>query len=118
MGNKAVAQASRLQSHLRPQWPKMRWRRASITGYNGRMNLEEIRNAVRAQPFRPFTLHLADGRHIPVKHSEFAFITPSGRALIVYQPDESSNVIDIVLVTDIAFGSNGRAPGKRRRGRG
>jgi hypothetical protein len=81
------------------------------------MNLEEIRNALRAEPFRPFTLHLADGRQVPVKHSEFALISPSGRTVVVYQPDESSNVIDILLVTDIAYGRKGGAQGGHRRRR-
>ena len=28
-------------------------------------------------------------------------MSPSGRTIIVYQPDDSSNIIDLLLVTDL-----------------
>lgn len=81
------------------------------------MTIEQLRTAYRAQPFRPFVLHLADGRHIPVQHLEFIMTVPSGRTIFVVQPDDSSNIIDLLLVTDIEFqpmvqtsGGNGATP--------
>ena len=67
------------------------------------------------QPFRPFVIHLADGRAIPVRHREFIMAAPSGRTMIVYQPDDSWNVIDLLLVTDLEFetASNGKARKRR-----
>ncbi|HEX4124624.1 MAG TPA: hypothetical protein VHY37_07840 [Tepidisphaeraceae bacterium] len=76
------------------------------------MTTEQLRIAWHAQPFRPFVIHLADGRHIDVVHSEFLALSPSGRTIIVYQPDESWNVVDLLLVTDLEFSRNGH--GKRR----
>ncbi len=67
------------------------------------MAIERIRDAYNQQPFRPFVLHLADGRGIPVVHREFMVTTPSGRTIIVVQPDESFNIIDLLLVTDLEF---------------
>jgi hypothetical protein len=81
------------------------------------MNLEEFRTVLKAEPFTPFTMHLADGRQLPVKHPDFVAIAPSGRAAIVYQPDNSFNVVDLLLVTDLEVGGNGRAHGARRRRR-
>ena len=42
------------------------------------MTTEQIRHVYEAQPFRPFTLHLADGRECAVAHCEFLAMSPSG----------------------------------------
>lgn len=68
------------------------------------MTIEQIRNAYEAQPFVPFLLHLADGREIPVRSREFMGRAP-GRTVAVHQPDGRRNVIDLLLVTDLEFGS-------------
>jgi len=72
------------------------------------MTAQEPRDLWKAEPFRPFIIHLADGRHIPVHHQEFLLTSPSGRTVIVYQPDDSFNVIDLRLVTDLEVEGNGR----------
>jgi hypothetical protein len=78
------------------------------------MTTEQFRNVWKAQPFRPYILHLADGRQIGVEHSEFLLPSPSGRTVIVYQPDDSFNVIDLLLVTDLEVPANGHAKARRR----
>lgn len=65
------------------------------------MTIEQVRRRYEAQPFRPFTFHLADGRDIPLLHREFMASAPSGRTVIVYQPDDSFDLIDLMLVTDL-----------------
>lgn len=65
------------------------------------MTIEQVRVLYEAEPFRPFVIHLADGREIPVHHREFVAQAPSGRTLVVYQPDDSMNIIDLLLVTDL-----------------
>jgi hypothetical protein len=67
------------------------------------VTIEQLRNVYNAQPFRPFILHLADGRQILVVHREFIAFSPSGRTVVVYQPDESFNIVDLLLVTDLEF---------------
>ena len=82
------------------------------------MTIEQIRRLYEAQPFRPFLIHLADGRALPVEHREFMASAPSGRTVIVYQPDDSFNIIDLLLVTDIEVKPNGTSKGngsKRRK---
>lgn len=69
------------------------------------MTIEQFRNLYSAEPFQPFTIHLADGRSVAVKHRDFIMPAPSGRTLIVYQPDDSFNIIDLLLVTDLEVGS-------------
>jgi len=67
------------------------------------VTINQIRTAYAAEPFRAFVLHLADGREIPVRHREFMWIFPSGRTIGVAQADDSFNVIDLLLVTDLEF---------------
>jgi hypothetical protein len=79
------------------------------------MTIDKVRQCYDAQPFRPFVLHLADGREIPVQHREFLAAAPSGRTLVVFQPDDSFNIIDLLLVTDIEV-KPANGTGKRRKG--
>ncbi len=79
------------------------------------MTIQRIRNLYDAQPFQPFTIHLADGRQIPVVHREFMSVAPSGRTIVVHQPDDTLNIIDLLLVTDLEMLPNGPASSKRRR---
>ncbi len=65
------------------------------------MTIEQLKNLYNAAPFRPFVVHLADGRKIPVKHREFMATAPSGRTIVVYEPDDSFNIIDLLLVTSL-----------------
>lgn len=67
------------------------------------MTVEHFRNALRAQPFRPFVMHLAEGREILVKHPELVVSTSTGRTTVVVQPDDTLNIIDLLLVTDLEY---------------
>jgi hypothetical protein len=80
------------------------------------MTIERVREFYNAQPFRPFVIHLADRRDIAVHHPDFLAAAPSGRTIVVYQPDDTMNVIDLLLVTDLEI--SGRTNGARRRRRG
>jgi len=63
------------------------------------MKIEEVRNLLHAQPFRPFLIHVADGGRIPVNHEDFIALAPTGREMLVYQPDGTWQVVDVMLVT-------------------
>ena len=79
------------------------------------MTVEQLRNAYSAQPFRPFVLHLADGREVPVSSREFIMAVPSGRTVVVCQPDDTLNIIDLLLVTDLERRPSSNGSRKRRR---
>jgi hypothetical protein len=79
------------------------------------MTIERIRSLYQARPFQPFTIHLADGRRIPVVSHEFMMIGAAGRTIVVQQPDETLNIIDLLLVTDVEIRPNGRTSPRRRR---
>ncbi len=68
------------------------------------MRIEQLKNMLRAQPFRPFTIHLPEGRSVPVVHHDFALLSPDGRTLFAYGPDSSFNMIDVMLIASIEFG--------------
>lgn len=63
------------------------------------MTIEQLRAVYQAQPFRPFTLHLADGEKLHVPHADFFSHSPNGRTLIVYAEDDSFSIVDLLLVT-------------------
>jgi hypothetical protein len=65
------------------------------------MTIEQLRNVHQAQPFRPFTIHLADGRQVHVPHNEFLSYSSSGRTIIAHQPDDSFSILDLLLVTEL-----------------
>jgi hypothetical protein len=67
------------------------------------MNLNLIRRAYRARPFRPFWLHLADGREIRVTHPENMLLVSDGRSVIVDVPREGVEWIDIPLLTALEY---------------
>ena len=60
-------------------------------------------------------IHLADGREIPVHHRDFMFVVPSGRTVVVAQPDDSMNIIDLLLITDIEYKSAKNGNGRRHK---
>jgi hypothetical protein len=79
------------------------------------MTAEQLRAMRDANPFRPFTIHLADGRSLIVPHRDFVSQSPGGRTIIVYGSDEAFSVVDLYLVTELAVhgpadGNGGVAP--------
>ncbi|MDA1277977.1 MAG: hypothetical protein O2960_28615 [Verrucomicrobia bacterium] len=38
------------------------------------MNLRDLRGLIQTSPFRPFRLHLADGKSLRVPHPDFALV--------------------------------------------
>jgi len=72
------------------------------------MTTQRIRELCQSEPFRPFAIHLADGRDLPVVHPEFLALAPSGRTMVVYQSDDSMNIVDLLLVTDIEIPADGQ----------
>ena len=67
------------------------------------MTVEELRKACKAQPFRPFTMFIADGRQVFAHNPEYVIVPPVGRTTFVYQKDGTLDIIDLLLVTDHQF---------------
>ena len=82
------------------------------------MTIEQLRSVHDARPFRPFTLHLADGRRVLVPHNEFLSHSPSGRTVIVFESGESFSIIDLLLVTRIEVHNGAPVEAPERDGKG
>jgi hypothetical protein len=67
------------------------------------MTVETLDKAYRANPFRPFTLRLADGRSLPVPHPEFLAYNPKGRIAIVIDDNDAAEFVDLLLVVSLSF---------------
>ncbi len=76
------------------------------------MTIEQLRNVHQARPFRPFMIHMADGRSFHVPHGEFLSHSPSGRTVIVYHAGDSFSIIDLLLINEIEVHDPASAPAK------
>jgi hypothetical protein len=77
------------------------------------MTGEQLRALHEARPFRPFTICMADGTSVEVRHPEMLFRTQGGRTIYVNTEGENVAIIDLLLVTKLVVG-NGQP---KRRGR-
>jgi hypothetical protein len=63
--------------------------------------IEQIRHLYWQKPFKPFTIHLADGRSLSVTHPEFMAFSPIGQGISVFQADGAAHYVYLTLVTDV-----------------
>ena len=62
--------------------------------------LEVLRERIKAIPFLPFTVHVADGRSFPVPHPDHILVTSKG--LVVIEGDDGLlDILPILLVSGI-----------------
>lgn len=84
------------------------------------MDLNSIRSALREQPFRPFDLCLADGRRVPIGHTEF--IAMNNRVVVVLDEESFSTTFEPLLIVSLephkdmpAKDQGGNGSGRKRR---
>ncbi len=66
--------------------------------------VNQIREALRAQPFRPFSFRLVDGQVYPVRHPDFLLLPPVPRGReMVYWTDAEMHLIDLGLVAEVVL---------------
>ena len=82
------------------------------------MTVVKLRQVLAERPFRPFTLHVADGRGVPVKHPDFISVSPAVRTVHVFHEGDNSEFIDLLLVTGIELGDGKLGRDGRRRSKG
>jgi hypothetical protein len=77
------------------------------------MTTNELRQMLHARTFRPFTVHVAEGTVIPVRHPEFVLLTQGGRTAYIHSGrGEEVRIVDLLLVTHLT--ANGASSGRRR----
>lgn len=64
---------------------------------------DRVRDALKATPFRPFTVELPTAKRVHIKHPDYAFLSPAGRTLIVEKDNEGMEMIDVFLITNLSF---------------
>ncbi|MGH7139215.1 MAG: hypothetical protein ACREHD_26010 [Pirellulales bacterium] len=81
------------------------------------MTSEQLKDVYDATPLRPFYLHIADGRSIPVHQRDFMLTAPKGRTIVVAEPNGRFHILDLLMVTELELMPvAGNGARKRRRG--
>lgn len=62
--------------------------------------MDQVRRAMHAAPFKPFTVYLTDGRAFFVKHPDFVSISTNGREMVVHD-DDGMHLIDMRAVVEV-----------------
>ena len=62
---------------------------------------EEIRKAIRAIPFVPFTVAISDGRRLHVPTVDHVFLEPNGASLHIYPDNDHPAWVSTRHVTSI-----------------
>ena len=78
------------------------------------MTVEQLREMYTTRPFRSFRLHLADGRSLDVEHPEFLSFSRTGRTIVVSKPNDTFEIVDLLLVTSLEA-ANGSSRHSRRK---
>jgi hypothetical protein len=71
------------------------------------MDRDQIEAALKAEPFIPFTVHVADGDLVPVTSREFFWLPPAGSTIFVMHPSEGEyrlRIIGLSHVSQLTFG--------------
>ena len=61
---------------------------------------EQIKEAIKATPFIPFAVRLADVSRYQVPTADHVPLNPAGRILIVHQ-ENVAKILDVALITEI-----------------
>ena len=74
------------------------------------MTGDQIQEQLRASPFRPFHVHLSDGRSFQVPHREFLWRHPTGRIVFIATGEDAYEVIDVLSITSLSVGNGQSTP--------
>jgi hypothetical protein len=72
------------------------------------VDIKVISAELHREPFRPFTLRLADGGALAVPHRDFVAVSPR-RVVVIDANDDSMSIIEPLLIVSIEYGAE-RAP--------
>jgi hypothetical protein len=75
---------------------------------------ERLKALHEARPFKPFGVYLADGRTIPVHHPEMLARNSASRTFVIDEAEDKIHFVDLLLVTNLVVGENGRSRSRRQ----
>lgn len=67
--------------------------------------IADIRECLKAQPFIPFTIHVADGRDYRVPTPDHAHVYPSGGRVVIFTDIDTAVILPGLLLSGIALDS-------------
>ena len=79
------------------------------------MTIEQLQALHRTQPFKPFRIHLSDGRDFDVPHPEFLWPTPGGRTVFVATSPDAAAIVDLLHVTSLEPLNGSSNAGRKKR---
>jgi hypothetical protein len=65
------------------------------------MTSNVIRDLLLAVPFRPFTVHVAEGKNFRIEHPECVAILQSERMIFINTKNDDYEWVDVFLVTRV-----------------
>ena len=66
----------------------------------------DIRELLKAQPFLPFSIHVADGREYRVPTPDHAHVYPSGGRVSIFTDDDREFILPALLLSGLALDSS------------
>ena len=80
--------------------------------------MAQLKELVRAQPFEPFCVVMANGERLLVPHEDFIWIMPNRRVVQVALPNGASRWVNLQLVAGLEKPlAAGKGAGSRRKRR-
>ena len=73
------------------------------------VTIEQLRTTMRANPFQPFVIRMADGRQFPVPHPDSLSFSPEGPTAVVYHADGSASIVDLLRMTESELSPSSRS---------
>ena len=77
------------------------------------MEVNVVREARHRQPFRPFSLRLADGRELQVPHPDFVAVSPR-RVIVINPQDESHSILEPLLIVSVEYVGGSQPAGNQQ----
>ena len=65
------------------------------------MRINQLKTLLESAPFVPFSLVLPNGEKLRVPHSDFAWIPPGGRSVVVALKGDVVRIVNWQMVTGI-----------------
>ena len=62
------------------------------------MVIQQLRELLKASPFEPFDLKLADGTVYRIRHEDFVSVSPKGRVIVWDKEDRAHHVNPLLIL--------------------
>jgi hypothetical protein len=81
------------------------------------MRYEDLQEAHRATPFKPFDICVADGRRYPIPHPDFLLFLPTNQRTVIAATQEGTGaMLDVMMITALDFEGLGKSKKRKKAG--